>query len=110
MAKRRRAKLLEIKAQLERHMHSTLAEMGAWLRSVVRGWFNYHAVPGNSLSLGRFRNEVGRIWFGVLRRRSQKFRRRRWQYMARLICYMAPSRANLASVPQRAAGRQLNLR
>ncbi len=90
MAKRMRAKLLEIKAQLKRYMHSPVAEMGAWLRSVVRGWFNYHAVPGNSPSLGRFRNEVGRIWFGVLRRRSQKFRRRRWQYMARLICYWLP--------------------
>jgi len=90
MAKRMGAKLLEIKAQLKRHMHSTVAEMGAWLRTVVRGWFNYHAVPGNSPSLGRFRNEVGRIWFGVLRRRSQKFRRRRWQYMARLIRYWLP--------------------
>jgi len=90
MVKRMRAKLLEIKAQLKRHMHGTVAEMGAWLRSVVWGWLNYHAVPGNSLSLGRFRNEVGRIWFGVLRRRSQKFRRRRWQYMARLIRYWLP--------------------
>lgn len=90
MAKRMRAKLLEIKAQLRRHLHSTVAEMGAWLRTVVRGWFNYHAVPGNSPSLGRFRNEVGRLWFGVLRRRSQKFRRRRWQYMARLIRYWLP--------------------
>ena len=90
MAKRTRAKLLDIKARLRRHMHSTVAEMGAWLRSVVRGWFNYHAVPGNSPSLGRFRNEVGRIWFGVLRRRSEKFRRRRWQYMARLIRYWLP--------------------
>ena len=90
MAKRIRAKLLEIKTQLKRHMHRTVAEMGAWLRSVVRGWLNYHAIPGNSLRLGRFRNEVGRIWFGVLRRRSQKFRRRRWQYMARLIRYWLP--------------------
>ena len=49
-----RAKLMEIKAQLKRQMHSTVAEIGAWLRSVVRGWLNYHAVPGNSLSLGRF--------------------------------------------------------
>ena len=90
VAKRMRAKLSEIKAQLKRHMHSTVAGMGAWLRSVVRGWFNYHAVPGNSLCLGRFRNEVGRLWFGVLRRRSQKFRRRRWQYMTRLIRYWLP--------------------
>jgi RNA-directed DNA polymerase len=90
MAKRMRAKLLENKAQLKSHMHSTVADMGAWLRSVVWGWLNYHAVPGNSVSLGRFRNEVGRIWFGVLRRRSQKFRRRRWQFMARLIRYWLP--------------------
>ena len=48
MAKRMGARLLEIKAQLKRHMHGTVAEMGAWPRSVVRGWFNYHAVPGNS--------------------------------------------------------------
>ena len=99
MAKRMRAKLLEIKAQLKRQMHSTVAEMGAWLRSVVRGWFNYHAVPGNSPSLGRFRNEVGRIWFGVLRRRSQKFRRRRWHYMARLIRYWLPSTRILHPYP-----------
>jgi len=50
MAKRMRAKLLEIKAQLKRHMHSTVTEMGEWLRSVVRGWLNYYAVPGNSPS------------------------------------------------------------
>jgi RNA-directed DNA polymerase len=90
MAKRLRAKLLEIKAQLKRHMHSTVTEMGEWLRSVVRGWLNYHAVPGNSASLDRLRSEVGRIWFGVMRRRSQKFRRKRWQYMARLIRYWLP--------------------
>lgn len=90
MAKRMGAKLMEIKAQLKRHMHSTVTEMGAWLRSVVRGWFNYHAVPGNSVSLDRFRSEVGRIWFGVLRRRSQKCRRRRWKSMARLIRYWLP--------------------
>ncbi len=50
MAKRMRAKQLEIKAQLQRQMHSTVAEMGAWLRLVVRGWLNYHGVPGNSPS------------------------------------------------------------
>src|SRR5262249_25393170 len=33
MAKRMRAKLLEIKAQLKRYRHNTVAEMGAWLRS-----------------------------------------------------------------------------
>jgi len=101
MAKRMRAKLLEIKAQLKRHMHSTVTEMGEWLRSVVRGWLNYHAVPGNSPSLDRFRSEVGRIWFGVLRRRSQKFRRKRWQYMARLIRYWLPPARILHPYPDK---------
>src|SRR5438132_10038748 len=50
MAKRMRAKLLEIKAQLQRQMHRTVAEMGAWLRWVDRGGLNYHGVPGNSPS------------------------------------------------------------
>jgi RNA-directed DNA polymerase len=110
MAKRMCAKLLEIKAQLKRHLHSTVAEMGAWLRSVVRGWFNYHAVPGNSLSLSRFRNEVGRLWFGVLRRRSQKFRRRRWQYMARLIRYWLPPARILHPYPNERLAVRLNPR
>src|SRR5438128_9511137 len=47
MAKRRRAKLFEIKAQLKLYMHSTVAEMGAWVRSAGRGGFNDHPVPGN---------------------------------------------------------------
>src|SRR5439155_25726089 len=54
MAKRMRAKLLESKPQRKRYIHSTVAEMGAWLPSVVRRWFKYHAVPGNRPSLGRF--------------------------------------------------------
>ena len=33
--------------QLQRRMHGAVAEVGSWLRSVVQGWFNYHAVPGN---------------------------------------------------------------
>jgi hypothetical protein len=28
-------------------MHDPVAQTGAWLRSVVQGYFNYHAVPGN---------------------------------------------------------------
>ena len=46
-----RAKLLEIKQQLRRRMHEPVAQTGQWLRSVVQGYFNYHAVPGNIDSL-----------------------------------------------------------
>jgi len=44
------------------------------LRSVVQGYFNYHAVPGNLASLRSFRLQVIRRWMRALRRRSQKSR------------------------------------
>ena len=47
MAKRIRAKLREIKAELRKRRHRPVGETGRWLRSVVRGWLNYHAVPSN---------------------------------------------------------------
>ena len=72
IAKRMRAKLQEVKQQLIRQMHRTMIEVGAWLRSVVRGWFNYHAVPGNRQCLDQFRTQVARLWLHVVRRRSQK--------------------------------------
>jgi len=50
-----RAKLLEIKQQLRRRMHEPVAQTGQWLRSIVQGYFNYHAVPGNTDSLSAFR-------------------------------------------------------
>jgi hypothetical protein len=41
-----RAKLQEIKLKLKYAMHNPVIEQGRWLRSVVRGWFRYYAVPG----------------------------------------------------------------
>ena len=32
-------------------MHEPMCETGNWLKSVVQGYFNYHAVPGNTDSL-----------------------------------------------------------
>jgi RNA-directed DNA polymerase len=85
IAKRMRAKLQEINLQLRRRMHDTVNELGWWLRSVVRGWFNYHAVPGNFRCLKQFRAQVERHWLRALRRRSQKGRKWTWERMARLI-------------------------
>jgi RNA-directed DNA polymerase len=51
-----------------------MAELGKWLRSVVQGYFNYHAVPGNLASLRSFRLQVIRRWLRALQRRSQKDR------------------------------------
>jgi len=68
------AKLKEVKQELRMRMHRPLAEVGKWLRSVVQGYFNYHAVPGNLASLQSFRLEVSKRWLRVLFRRSQKSR------------------------------------
>ena len=72
VSKRMRAKLLEIKQQLRRRMHQPVAQTGQWLRLVVQGYFNYHAVPGNIDSLSAFRYRVIRLWRSVLIHRSQK--------------------------------------
>ena len=72
--KRLSAKLRALKEELLRRRHLSVAELGKWLRSVVQGYFNYHAVPGNLASLRIFRLQVIRRWMRALRRRSQKYR------------------------------------
>src|SRR5512146_1193085 len=74
IAKRMRAKLQEIKQELRRRMHDPVEQTGKWLQSVVRGYFNYHAVPGNMERLKAFRTRVTRLWRWTLRCRSQKHR------------------------------------
>src|SRR5437667_8666006 len=54
--------------------HVPLIVSGEWLKSVVQGYFNYHAVPGNLESLAAFRNRTLGLWWRTLRRRSQKHR------------------------------------
>ncbi len=74
VTKRMRAKLLEIKQQLRRRMHQPVARTGAWLQSIVRGYFHYHAVPGNIDALCAFRYRVTRLWRTMLIRRGQRHR------------------------------------
>ena len=79
--KRRRKKLQELKQELRRRMHAPIAQVGEWLRSVLRGYYQYHAVPGNLAVLSRFRHQVARLWFRTLSQRSQ--RRPTWQKLGR---------------------------
>ena len=72
IAKKMRAKLQEVKTQLLRCLHVDVKDTGRWLCQVVRGWFNYHAVPGNYPCLDQFRSAVQRLWLRTLRRRSQR--------------------------------------
>jgi len=76
MGKRLAAKLQEIRAQLHRRMHTGLPQTLEWLRQVVRGYFQYHAVPGNWEQLKAFRREALYHWYQALKRRSQRTRLR----------------------------------
>jgi RNA-directed DNA polymerase len=99
IGKRMRAKLLEIKQQLRRRMHDPIAQTGAWLRSVVQGYFNYHAVPGNIDSLGAFRYRVTRLWRSVLFSRSQR-QNLNWAKMRKLADRWIPQPRVLHPYPR----------
>jgi RNA-directed DNA polymerase len=89
MAKRLRAKLREVKATLQRCRHDPVAQQARWLSSVVRGYYNYHAVSGNYARLEAFRTQCVRYWLRALRRRSQRHRRT-WARFAPLINRLIP--------------------
>ena len=55
-------------------MHARTSDTVKWLRSVVRGYFQYHAIPRNEDRMKAFRKEVLRMWLWQLSRRSQRSR------------------------------------
>src|SRR5207342_1481454 len=59
---RMRTKLRMMKEAMRRRMHQSIPEQGSWLRQVVRGYFNYHAVPTNFDALKVFRAEITKRW------------------------------------------------
>ncbi len=74
IGKRMAAKLKAIGQKLRQRMHESPQGTVKWLQAVVRGYFQYHAVPRNEARLRTFRNEVLRMWWRQLRRRSQRSR------------------------------------
>jgi len=89
--KRLRSKLQAVGQELRKRWHERIGATGKWLRSVVQGYFNYHAVPGNFAALQVFRREVAHAWLKALRRRSQRHRIP-WGRSARLSIAICPSR------------------
>ena len=77
IGKRMTAKLKKIGQTLRKRLHEKTKGTAKWLESVVRGYFQYHAVPYNEERLKAFRHEVLRMWWRQLRRRSQ---RSRWSW------------------------------
>jgi group II intron reverse transcriptase/maturase len=82
--KRMVAKLKAIRAELRLRKHHRTTEVGAWLRKVVWGYYQYHAVPGNTGQLRVFMYRVRWLWRSVLIRRSQRARVR-WDRLHPLL-------------------------
>jgi len=97
--KRMRATLQAIRIALNRRRHESVQEVGRWLGSVVRGYFNYHAVPGNLMRLDGFRVAVCRLWRQALRRRSQR-NRLQWSRFSRLANLFIPRVRNAHPYPE----------
>jgi RNA-directed DNA polymerase len=97
--KRMVAKLKAIKAELQRRKHDRTSQTGAWLRSVVTGYYQYHAVPGNIDQLRLFRQRVNRLWRGVLIRRSQRARKK-WEKFVPVFDKWIPTPRVLHPYPQ----------
>ena len=84
IAQRMRQTLARVKLQLIKMRHVPLGDVGRWLGRVVRGWMNYFAVPGNMRRLRQFVDEVSKLWYRQVQRRSQ-VSTWTWQRMRRLI-------------------------
>jgi group II intron reverse transcriptase/maturase len=96
--KRLRSKLQAVKQELRKRWHERIADTGEWLRSVVQGYFNYHAVPGNFATLRTYRREVARMWLRALRRRSQKHRLT-WERFGQIVDQYLPKPRILHAEP-----------
>ena len=99
IGRRLRQKVKEVREMLMRHRHKPVPEQGRWLRSVVQGFLNYHAVPGNRTAIDAFRTQINRAWLRALRRRSQKGQKLTWSRMTRLIATWIPTAKVLHPYP-----------
>jgi RNA-directed DNA polymerase len=89
VAKRMRTRLSFIKMELRRRRHDRVRDTGQWLRSVVTGYYRYHAVPGNLTMLSRFRCRLARLWRQSLLRRGGK-RKLSWERFLPLLNRWVP--------------------
>ncbi len=101
ISKRLNQKVTAIKTALKDMRAQPLNEQGQWLRSVVKGWMNYHAIPSNSYAISRFRYLVTNAWHHVLTRRSQTAKRLTWSRMRAIANYWIPPAKILQPYPNR---------
>lgn len=73
-------KLTAIRQEARQRMRQPLTLQHRWLASVLRGHYGYFGMPHNWRALNAFRQDIRRICFKCLRRRSQKNRRIGWDW------------------------------
>jgi RNA-directed DNA polymerase len=73
----------ELREEARWRMHAPVGVQRDWLASVLRGHYAYYGLPSNWHRLDTFYDEVRRLWYRVLNRRSQ--RRLSWQRYWRLL-------------------------
>jgi len=78
-------KLTAIRREMRQRMHQPLVLQHRWLASVLRGHYGYFGMPHNWRALNAFRQDIRRIWFKSLQRRSQKNRRMGWDWFEAVI-------------------------
>ncbi len=89
IGKRLRTKIQAVAATLRKMRHAPLEDQGKWLRTVVTGYVNYFAIPGNFPSLQTFVRETVRNWLHSLRRRGDR-RKLSWARFAPVVAYWIP--------------------
>ncbi|MGH3851657.1 MAG: hypothetical protein ACRDRT_18525, partial [Pseudonocardiaceae bacterium] len=104
-SKRVRVKLRALQGEIERRRHQPIPEQGRWLASVLRGHYQYYAVPENTKALRAFRHEVVRHWLRALRDRSQRTTIT-WERMSRLEARWLPTPRILHPWPEQRFRRQ----
>ena len=83
-------KVKEVKQELKARMHDNVKKTGMWLNSVIRGYQNYYAVPGNMDLMKSFYDLTTRAWLSTLRRRSHKGQNYTWKRFEKLIRWLIP--------------------
>ena len=104
--KKFQAKLADLKERLSRNRHADLTQAGGWLQRVVRGWYQYYAVPGNYERLRQFRDEIQKMWLRALRRRSQRGRCLTWDKFSKVCKRWLPTPKILHPYPNVRFARQ----
>jgi RNA-directed DNA polymerase len=80
----------------QKHLHDALREQWRTLDSKLRGHYGYYGITGNFRAIARFREEVRRVWWKWLNRRSQRASMD-WDRMRRLLERYPLPRARIRS-------------